>query len=398
MLALEGLKVLDLTHLAPGMYCTMFLGDLGADVLRVERPSQHSPQSGADTARWSFERMANMMYEALNRNKRSITLNLKSEKAHQIVYQLAQKADVVLEGFRPGVAERLGVDYETLKKTNPRLIYCAMSGYGQDGPYSQLPGHDINYISVGGALDMIGQRNGPHAIPMNFIADWAGATLHAVIGILAAVIAREKTGRGQYIDISYTDGVLSMVAPYAYDYLTNGITYRRGEALFNGGFPCYNVYETKDGKYLTVGALELWFWENLCRALGREDFIPYQFDEGEKHDEISSYFQKVFRTKTREEWFDFLKDKNIPIGKVYSLEEVFTDPQVLHRQMLIEVEHPTRGRVKQTGFAIKLSDTPAVIRSGPPIPGQHTAQVLTELGYTKERIDELSKGGAIQID
>ena len=392
--ALTGLRVLDFTHMPPGMYTTMFLADLGADVLRIERPLQGEDSSDASNFEGYQESMS-LPYEAFNRNKRSMTLNLKTKAARKIVDRLVQNSDIILEGFRPGVAQRIGLGYDALKTINPRLIYCSMSGYGQDGPYCELPGHDVNYISVAGAQDMIGQRNGPHAIPMNFLADWAGAGLNAVIGILAAVIARQGTGRGQYVDISYTDGVLSLVTAFAYEYFINGMIYRRGEAFYNGGFPAYNIYQSKDGKYVSIGCFEPWFWENLCKLLGREDFIPYEFDEGEKREEIRDYFEKAFLTKTRDEWFDFLKDKDIPVAKVYSIDEVFTDPQVVHRRMLIEVDHPIRGKVKQVGSPIKLSDTPAEIISGAPLPGQHTAEVLAELGYTEAEISTLKKQGTI---
>ena len=396
-LALKGLKIIDITQTTPGMYCTMMLADLGAEVIRVERLPEGGSQSEESSTRADFEEGSQFTYEALNRNKRSIYLNLKSEEARQIVHQLARNADVFLEGFRPGVAKRLGVDYPSLKEINSRLIYCSMSGYGQDGPYHQLPGHDINFIAVGGAMDMIGQRNGPPVIPMNFIADWAGASLHAAMGILTAVIARQRTGRGQYIDISYLDGVLSLMTLFAYDYLNNGTTYQRGETPIGGGWPGYNIYETKDDKYFTIGCLEPRFWENLCHVLGKEDFISYQFDTGEKRGEIEAYLKKTFRTRTREEWFDFLKDKDIPIGKVHSLDEVFSDPQVLHRQMLVEVEQPPRGKTRQVGIPIKLSDTPGRITGGSPRPGQHTEEVLTELGYTVERIVELDKEEVIRL-
>lgn len=390
-LALDGLKVLDLAHLLPGMYCTMFLGDLGADVLRVERPAQEESSSESG----QLKTVMDSSYEAFNRNKRSITLNMRSEEARQIIYKLVRNTDVVVEGFRPGVTQRLGIDYETLKEINPRLIYCSMSGYGQDGPYCKLPGHDLNYISVGGVQDMIGQRDGPHVIPMNFIADFAGAALHAVISILAAIIAREQTTRGQYIDISYLDTVLSLMTSFAYDYFDNGTIYRRGETFFSGASPCCGVYQCKDDKYCSVACVEPWFWENICRALEREDFIPYQFDEGAKKDEIAKYLQEVFRTRTRDEWFNFLFDKNIPISKLYSIDEVFSDPQVIHRQMLVEVAHPVKGMVKHVASAIKLSDTPGTIRSGAPVPGQDTVSVLTELGYTKEKIENFKKEGAV---
>jgi crotonobetainyl-CoA:carnitine CoA-transferase CaiB-like acyl-CoA transferase len=334
-------------------------------------------------------------YHAHNRNKKSLVLNLRREEARQVFYRLARKADVLLEGFRPGVVDRLGIGYETIRQINPRLVYCSLSGYGQDGPYRELPGHDINYISFGGALGMIGHQGCPPAIPLNLVADYAGGSFHAVMGILAALLAREKTGRGQYVDVSMTDGVVSMLSRIAYEYFAEGKVVHPGEDLLNGGVPCYNVYQTRDGKYLSIGCLEPHFWENLCRALGREDFIPYQFDRGEKQQEIFAFFRQVFRTRTRDEWFELFKDKNICVGKVYTIEEMLTDPQVVHRQMVLEMDHPVLGKVKQVGIIPKLSDTPGQVRSRAPFLGEHTDAILRDLGYTQEEIEQLRQKGAV---
>ena len=396
MLALQGLKIVDLCHLGPGQFCSMMLADMGADVIWVGRPATAAPPPDASAATKAWFDLLNNVGQGLNRNKRSIILNLTSESARQIFYQLVQDVDVVLEGFRPGVVKRLKVDYETLKEINPRLIYCSLSGYGQDGPYSQLPGHDINYLSIAGLLSTIGPRNGPPSIPLNYIADWGGAALHGALGILEAVLAREQTGRGQFIDISYTDTVVSFLRMLTEEHFNSGEKCRRGEHLLNGGVCFYNVYETKGGEYISIGCIEPYLWENLCRELGREDFIPYQFDKG-KQEEIIASLKGIFLTKTREEWFDLMKDKNICIGKVYNLGENFDDPQLRHREMLVEVDDPVRGKTKQVGIPIKLSDTPGKIRSAAPLPGQHTVEVLSNLGYTKEKIDELVKEGAIGV-
>jgi len=397
ILALGGIKILDLTWQGPGPFCTMILGDLGADVIRVNAPLAVRVRASGEASK------RDILYQAVDRNKKSIGLNLKLEKAQRIFYQLAEGADVVVEGFRPGVAKRLSIDYETINKINPRIIYCSITGYGQDGPYSNLPGHDINYISVAGALNLIGDRDGQPAIPLNLIADMGGGGMHAAVGILSAFIARDKTGKGQYVDISLTDSVISLLTTRAADYFRYGVTFKRGETALGGGYHYYNIYETKDGKFVTIGCIEPWLWENLCQEIGREDFIPFHFEddhlvrlpEGKKREEISSYLKQLFRTKTRDEWFKILSRKNIPIGKVHSWDEVFTDPQVLHRKMLIEVEHPTEGKIKQVGIAIKLSDTPGEIKSPPSMLGEHTEEILAEIGYTRQGIDELRRDGAI---
>jgi crotonobetainyl-CoA:carnitine CoA-transferase CaiB-like acyl-CoA transferase len=388
---LEGIKVLDLSRLAPGPFCTMILGDLGADVLKVE-----GPREGRLVAAVVSDEERASAYNAVERNKRSIVLNLKLEPARKIFYQLAEKADVIVEGFRPGVVKRLGVDYDTIKEINPRLIYCSLTGYGQDGPYSNLVGHDVNYISIGGALGIMGIPGGAPTIPSNIVADFAGGGTNAAVGILAALIARDKTGKGQYVDIGMADGVVSLMSMSLSRYFESNQVPERGNDMLTGGVPHYSVYETKDGKYVSIGCLEPWFYENLCRALGREDFIPHQFTEGEKREEIFSAFREIFRTKTRDEWFDYLSQWDICVAKVYTLDELSTDPQLIHRNMILELDHPELGKVKQPGISLKLSQTPGSIRSFGPALGQHTDEVMLDLGYSKERIEELRKEGTIQ--
>ncbi len=332
-----------------------------------------------------------------------MVLNLRSAEGLQIFLKLAEKADVIIEGFRPGVVKRLGIDYETLSKLNPRLVYCSISGYGQDGPYRDFPGHDINYISIAGALGLIGKRDGPPIIPSNFVGDWAGGALHAAIGILIALLARNNTGKGQYVDTSITDGAISLLSMLAPDYFLEGVIPEREDSHISGAFPYYNVYQTKDGSFVGVGCIEPWFWENLCRELGREDLIPYHFTpehrkrktEDTNWNEIISEVKEIFLTKTSDEWVALLAHKNIPITKVYDLDEVFSDPQVLHRKMMVEVDHTKVGKVKQIGIAIKLSDTPGEIRGLAPLLGEHTDEVLRGLGYTGEEIDRLRREGAL---
>jgi len=343
------------------------------------------------------------IYFAPNRNKKSIVLNLKSEAGRQVFYRLAQQADVIIEGFRPGVGKRLGVDYDTISKMNSKIIYCSLSGYGQDGPYHTFPGHDINYISMAGVLGLIGPREGPPVIPLNLVADFAGASLYGAIGILTALVARNKTGKGQYLDVAFIDGAIALTTFFTKSYFLSGELPHRGETALHGAYPYYGIYETKDGKYITIGCIEAHFWENLCRLLGREDYIPYHFNsehfvikpEGEKWEEIRSYLKQTFLTKTRDEWFELLTQNDIPAGKVYTLDEVSTDPQVLHRQMVIEVEHPTLGKIKQVGIAPKLSDTPGKVRSLAPLLGEHTDEVLRQLGYNQKEIESLRQEGAV---
>jgi len=391
---LEGIKVLDLSRLAPGPFCSMLLGDMGADVLLVEAPADGklAPALGGGRGP-DAERMA--AYNALSRNKRSIVLNLREQDAREIFYKLAATADVVLEGFRPGVVKRLGVDYDTVKQRNPRIVYCSLSGYGQTGPYSQLVGHDINYISVGGALGMIGWPDTPPAIPMNIIADFAGGGLHAAYGILAALFARERTGKGQYVDIAMSDGVLYLLASLTGGVLAGGSSPGRGATVLNGSVPHYNVYQCKDGGWISLGSLEPHFFVNLCKVMGREDFIPHQYDAS-KRQEIFGHFRAQFMTKTRDEWFEILKQTDICAAPVYSLEESLNDPHNRARDMVVEVEHPAFGRIPQVGVGTKLSETPGSVRSTAPTPGQHTDDVLTSLGYDAATISSLRARGVVQ--
>ena len=400
MLAIEGIKVLDLTRLAPGPYCTMILADLGADVLKVEEPGIPSGRRAeqAGEAGTSLPRLLipDSPFYALNRNKRSIVINLKSEEGKEVFYKLAKEADVLVEEMRPGVSKRLGIDYEKLKGMNPRIVYCSITGYGQTGPYRDMVGHDINYISMAGALSTIGVKGGPPAIPLNILADYAGGGMHAAIGILAALLTRGKTGRGQYLDVAMADGVVSLFAWIYSDYFGRGTIPERGAYFVSGAVPYYDVYETKDGKYVTIGSIEPWFYANLCRALGREDLIPFQHASGAKLEEIRREFREIFRTKTRNEWFDLLSKTDICVGKVLTLDEAERDPQLCAREMFVELDHPEAGKVKQVGISLKFSETPGSIRRFPPGRGQHTEEVLKELGYGEEEISALRMKGCVQ--
>jgi crotonobetainyl-CoA:carnitine CoA-transferase CaiB-like acyl-CoA transferase len=373
----------------------MILGDFGADVLRIDRPDQSLKTPNVMNSKWNLERLLHVSNCALNRNKKSIALNFKAEEGRQVFRQLAETADVIIEGFRPGIVKKLGIDYESLVEINPEVIYCSLSGFGQTGPYANLPGHDPTYTALGGALNMIGEANRKPVLPMNFIADMAGAALHGTIGILLALLAKNNTGKGQFIDISYTDSVASLNMPFAYDYLNYGTDYGRGNTPFNGLLPCIAVYETKDNKYISIGCLEPWFWENLCHFVGKDDFIAHEFDEGPMRQEMFAYLNNFFRTKTRDEWFDLMKDKNIPVGKVYSLDEVFQDPQLRHREMLQEINQPDGTREMTVGIAIKLLNTPGQIRKSAPVVGENTREVLLQIGYTDIQIEELKAKGTV---
>ena len=386
MSALHGLRILDLTLTLPGPYCTHLLADFGAEVIKIE-----NPEVGGDWFRHEEPAVKGMglRFLDLNRNKKSLTLNLKSPRGKEIFFSLAENAAVIVEGFRPGVVERLGIDYSRVKSVNPRIVYCSISGYGQDGPYRLLAGHDLNYLGYSGILDVTGYEDRPPALPSVFIADYSAGGLMAAVGILLALTAAGKTGKGQFVDISMFDGVVGLQHAALAEFLSTGRPPRRGKFWGAGNIPCYSLYETKDGKAITLGPLEPQFWANLCRALGREDFIEHQWAQGAKQEEIYAFFRTTFLQRTRDEWVAFFQGQDVCLGPVKNMEETLEDPQVRHRQMVIEVEHPQAGPLKQIGIPIKLSETPGEIRDPAPSLGQHTEEILKALGYDGQAIEKL---------
>lgn len=384
-LALAGLKVLDLTRLLPGAFCSLMLADLGAEVLKIEQPD------GGDYNR-SFpplNRVESGSFLLLNRNKRSLTLNLKAPEGRAILLKLVEDADVLLEGFRPGVMDRLGLGYEALAKVNPRLVYCAISGYGQDGPSRLKPGHDLNYLAEAGALLLFGKAGEGPIVPGLSIADVGGGSLMASTGILAALLSRATTGRGQLVDVSMHDGAISWLALHAADYLFGGIEPKGGERPFIGQAPCYNVYACADGKYVALGLIEEHFWQRFCDAVGLPALKDEQWPTGEREAAQKQTLATLFAAKPRDQWVAELEAADIPFGPVFSMEEAFADPHARHRQMLQSMEHPVEGTIAQLGFPVKYSGTPCTLRSPPPLLGEHNAQVLEGLGYSEAEIDAL---------
>ena len=397
---LSGIKVLDLTRLAPGPHCTMILGDLGADVIKIEEPGpptgRRAEQAGGASVRGRTQGgFQSSPFNALGRNKRSIGLDLKSEAGKRIFLDLHQRCDVLVEEFRPGVARRLGIDYETLSPRNIRYIHCAITGYGQDGPYRDLVGHDINYIAHAGALSMLGTPGQRPTIPHNFIADYAGGGMHAALGIMAALIARGQTCRGQYVDIAMMDGSMLVLAQAFAAHFYSGKVPQRGQTQLDGGVPYYGVYRTKDDKWITIGSMEPWFYANLCRAMGLEDFIAHQYDRA-KHAEMRRLLEGRFLTRTRDEWFEILSRTDICAAAMLTLDEVEHDPQVKARKMIVELDAPGGQKAQQVGVSVKLSHTPGTIRRLAPELGQHTDEILDELGYGEEQTQEWRRAGAVK--
>jgi crotonobetainyl-CoA:carnitine CoA-transferase CaiB-like acyl-CoA transferase len=391
--AFAGLRFLDLSRLLPGPYCSLLFADLGAEVIKVEEPGR------GDYARrtppyWG-ESEVGAYFLLLNRNKKSVSIDLKAEAGKAIFRRLARTADVLLESFRPGVMDRLGLGWEVLHAENPRLVYCAISGYGQDGPYRGLVGHDVNYMGYAGALSVTGPRHGAPLTPGVQVADLGGGALMAAFSIAAALHHRQETGQGQFVDVSMTDGVVSWLIPHLAAFFATGRVPRRAESRVNGGWPCYGVYETADGGHVTLGALEPQFWSNFCRLVGREDLRPLQHVEGEARDRVEEELRRLFRTRTRAEWVTLLHEADVCAGPVLNLDEVVRDPQLVQRGLFTAVEHPKLGLVPQVAFPVQMSRTPGRVLTPPPELGEHTDEVLRGLGYDRATIADLRRDGVV---
>jgi crotonobetainyl-CoA:carnitine CoA-transferase CaiB-like acyl-CoA transferase len=392
MQALEGITVLDLVRGYPPAQTTMFLGDFGARVIKIDPPdgNKMEKQAGIDPLDERFSAL-----NRLNRNKETVVINLRSEDGLNVFSRMVKGADVLVEGFRPGVMKALHADYDALKVINPRLIYCSASSYGSDGPYAKIAGHDPCSLGIAGALSMVGPSNGMPYEPSNYIADMGGAAMHGLAGILIALIARGKTGQGQFVDISYTDGALSLMEYDIFSYFFTGTVPRRGKTMFTGFSASSHVYQCKDREYMVIACGEFQFWQNLCLAIGREDLIRLHSAPPSEQSAGIKELAKIFLTKTRDEWWDLLKDKDTCVAPINYINEALNDPQILHRQMVLNLKHPTLGALRQLGFPIKLSDTPAEVRSLGKTVGFDTQRIMEELGYSAEETQRLRQAGAI---
>jgi len=392
---LSDVKILDLTRLLPGGFCTLLLADLGADVIKVEDTGQGDyvrwapPYYGSEEHTPLGTRSA--IYLALNRNKRSIRLDLKQEGGKQALLKLVESADVLVESFRPGVLDKLGVGYDVLRQANPALVYCPITGYGQDGPNRDRAGHDLNYLGLNGILGLTGEAGGPPIQSGAQIADLGGGGLTAAVGILAALHDVRRSGEGQLVDISMTDGSLSWLVMEAARYFGSGEVPERGNIMLSGGIVCYRPYEAADG-WVTCGALEPKFWQRFCKAVEREDLIEKQFEKpgSDAHRQVA----EIFRARTCAEWKAFNDEHDAMIEPILDLDEALESELVREREMTVTYEQPEMGEIKQLGFPIKLSRTPAGIERPAPALGEHTAEVLGASGYSNEEIQALEESGA----
>lgn len=374
--ALSGITVLDLSRLLPGPWCTMMLADHGARVIAIEDPRYASQGAFPDL---------------INRNKEHVSLNLKSDTGKTIFLELAARADVIVEGFRPGVTHRLGVGYDHVKAVNPGIIYCSITGYGQTGPLRDAPGHDINYLSAAGALDLMGSKEAPH-VPGFQVADVAGGSLSAVSGILLALFHRERTGMGQHIDISITDGTLALMHLALNIGQETDTEPSRCDTLLSHRYAFYNTYETADGKFIALGALEPKFWSAFCRATGLDRFEALQFDD-EKREEIIQAVAALIKSEPLGHWSERFKAMNLCWSPVSSLSEAMDSRLFRERGMVVESRNRNNKPVKTIGVPVKLSETPGSIRTAPFSFGQDTETVLAELGYPPKEIQALKETG-----
>jgi crotonobetainyl-CoA:carnitine CoA-transferase CaiB-like acyl-CoA transferase len=394
-LPLSDVKVLDLTRLLPGGFCSLLLADLGAEVLKVEDTGM------GDYIRWAppyyggEEQQAlgtrSSLYLSLNRGKRSVRLDLKTEAGREALLRLVAAQDVVLDGFRPGVLDRLGVGYERMREANPAVVYCAITGYGQDGPYAQRAGHDMNYLGLVGVLGLTGAKDGPPVQSGGQIADLGGGALMAAFGTMAALNERRRSGEGQMVDVSMADGALSWLALVAGRYFCDGEVPGRGEQQLAGGLLCYFPCEAADG-WVTCGALEPKFWAAFCNGAGRPDLVEKQFEApgSDAWREVA----EVFRARTREEWLAFNDEHDCCIEPVLDVGEALESELVRAREMVSAIEQPGLGTVRQLGVPVKMSRTPGDPTRPAPAFGEHTDEVLTEAGYSAEEIAAMVESGA----
>jgi alpha-methylacyl-CoA racemase len=384
---LDGVRVLDLSRLLPGGYATLLMADLGADVVKVEEPVR------GDHIRWTPPLVdgESTAHRALNRGKRSVVVNLKDPAGTSLLLRLAAGFDVLVESFRPGVMDRLGVGPAAMASEHPGLVYCAISGYGQDGPNRDRVGHDLNYIGFAGMLDLNGLAGGPPVVPAVQVGDMAGGGMAAVIGVLAALLERSRTGRGRLVDTAMMDGVVSWLSIHAGAFLQTGEEPHRGEMPLSGAYACYGVYECADGRWLTVGALEPQFWTALCTALELPDLVHTQFGPPDRQAEMRDRLSQAFASRPRDEWLGALSSIEACVGPVNSPAEAFGDAQVAHRGLVAEVDGR---RVGPASPFVMDGERLARVTPAPGL-GEHTDEVLAGAGFDRDELAGLRKGGVI---
>jgi crotonobetainyl-CoA:carnitine CoA-transferase CaiB-like acyl-CoA transferase len=392
---LEGIKILDLTRYLAGPYCSMILGDLGAEVVKVERP-----KTGDGSRQWGppFIHGESAYFLSINRNKKSMTINLRTEKGREIVRKMASTYDVFIENYRPGIVQKLGLDYETLSKNNPQLIYCSISGFGQTGPYREKPSYDIVGQAMGGLMSLTGEENRP-PIKIGVAISDIFAGMYATIGILSALVARRNHGHGQMIDVSLLDGLVSILSHQAGNFLVSGNDpIRLGSA--HPTIAPYQAFQAADS-YFVIAVGNDALWQRFCRGLNLPELatdprFATNPDRVRNRDKLTQILNTIFMEKPALEWLSVIEQAGVPCGPVLQLSEVFKDPQVLHRRMVEEIKHPSAGTIRVVGTPLKLSSTPATIRTPPPVLGEHTYDILRDLGYNETEIEEFIRSNVLQ--
>jgi crotonobetainyl-CoA:carnitine CoA-transferase CaiB-like acyl-CoA transferase len=387
---LKGITVIDLSRLLPGGYCSMMLGDFGAEVIKVEEPGRGDYIRSIPP----YQEDQSAFFSAVNRNKKSLILDLKNPEGKATFLRLVPTADVVLESFRPGVVDRLGIDYQSVAMVNPRVIYCSISAFGQSGPLRDRVGHDINCLALSGFLSITGIRGASPILPGIPISDYASAAM-AIIAILLALIERQTSGKGQYCDISMLDTMTSWMGLHLMKYLVDGILPGPQDSMFNGALACNNVYETRDRRFIALGAVEEKFWTLFCGLIGRPDLIRLQQRELQVQEKVKEELAQVFREKTLAEWLEMLEDKGICFSPVLNLQETLNLPQLQARGMFQPIQTQEEEVIPQVGFPIKLSHTPATYQKIPPMMGQDSRDVLERAGFSLKEIQKLERKGIV---
>jgi len=388
---LEGVKILDCTRLLPYEYSTMLLGDLGAEVLKIEEPLVGDYGRWGNSAR-SYESISFIM---ANRNKKSMKLNLKHETGKGIFKKLVSTYDVVIESFRPGVMDQLGLGYKEIQKVNPGIIYCSATGYGQTGPYRDKAGHDLNYLSISGILGCTGEHTGRPVIPGVPFGDMAGGGLLPALAIIAALLGKERTGTGQYIDTGQTDVLTSFNVLNFAEVLTRKKMQEARLLDIRGGMLCYNTFKTSDGKFVALGAIEPKFWRNFCKAVGHEDWFSNRTLPYEDGSAATEELKDLFAGKTQKEWVELLEEVDTCFTPILTPEETLENSHVKERGIITTMDDPQRGETIQLGFPARFSDDLDFKRSPAPTFGEHTTEILTNLGYTSSQIESLQDDGVI---